>query len=407
MDSDCVSISTIVLPDSDMVRFQVQRDSTIIISTTNVQVVTTYLDPVFDPYEPSFTVESNGCTESLLLYPTAIVNVRQKFNYGGAGAIPIAGNTAALDNTILYLKSMDCSKNETCEVLYSSTECIICALNTNLHFQMNAWMELPGNILTNPVKSPAFFLLINSLDECTAPGQIEDLTLETKGQVEFPVRPTVDEIVIAVRAETDMAVIIENILVEDFADGSSTLISVSNKIKMMREPLSYYFNDVHFCRYETALNGCSNPFYFAQNTSETIMDTVPLNTLNTIWRVPGKGYFQCEDVEKDRNVDRISINPSTWFTPMNGIYSLRLTITARLSTCSSIVNRRTLSSPQQIIKLVSVLHIGSKTDDKFKEILTIGLGVGIPLLLLFCCCVVFFLKRRRNRKKGSIVPQWS
>jgi hypothetical protein len=229
----------------------------------------------------------------------------------------------------------------------------------------------------------------------------------------MPVLPTVDEVVLSVSADSDMSVIIETVLAEDLVDGSSTLISMSNKVKMMREPLSEYFKDVHFCRYETSLNGCSKPFYLAQTTAGTIMDTVPLETLNSVWRVPGKGYFQCEDVEKDRTIDRVSINPSMWFSPKNGIYSFRLTVTARLSTCSPIVDRRALSSPLQIIHTVTQMNLTVKTtnrssiSDKDVEKMAIGLGVGVPLTILFISGAGFYFKKRRMMRNGTIVPEWS
>lgn len=410
MDSDCVTVSTILLPSTDMIQFRVQRDSNIIVSTTDIQVVSTYLDPIFDPYEPSFTLESNNCSESLL-YPTAVIRVRQKFKYGGAGAIPIAGKTAVLDHTILYLQSIDCDSNETCEVEYSSSECILCSLNRTGYFQMNARMELPDKVFTEPVESPAFLLKgAISLSMCTEPGKVEDLTLDTNGRAEFPVEPTVDGIILAVSAKSDLAVIIESILAEDLLSGSSALITIANKEKMMREPLSNYFSDVHFCRHETVLNGCSVPFYFGQNTAGTIMETVPSSTLNTVWQVPGKGYFQCQDVNNDRNTDRIILNPSTWFTPVNGMYSFKLTVTARLSTCAPIKNRRVLSSPSQIIKTVTQVNLNYSTDTRSsssKETLAIGLGVGIPLSVLFFTGAGFYLSRSRSTRHGMVIPEWS
>ena len=412
MESDCVTMSTILLPSTDMIQFRVQRDSNIIVSTADIQVISTYLDPICDPYEPSFTLESNNCSESLL-YPTAIIRVRQKFKHGGAGAIPIAGKTAVLDHTILYLQSIECDTNETCEVEYSSSECILCSLNRTGYFQMNARMELPNKVFTEPVESPAFLLKgAISLSKCTEPGKVEDLTLDTNGRAEFPVEPTVDEMILAVSANSDLAVVIESILAEDLLGGSSTLFTITNKERMMREPVSNYFSDVHFCRHETVLNGCSVPFYFGQNTTGTIMETIPSSTLNTMWRVPGKGYFQCQDVNNDRNTDRFILNPSTWFTPVNGMYSFKLTVTARLSTCAPITNRRELSSLSQIIKTVTQVNLNYSMDTRSinsssKKTIAIGLGVGIPLSVLFFTGAGFFLSRSKRMRHGMVIPEWS
>ena len=384
---------------ANTMRFQVHRDSNIIISTTDIEVVPTYLDPSFDSYEPSFTLEPGDCTNASLSYPTAIINVRQKFAYAGAGAIPIPGQYAALDHAVLYLKSMTCDVNQVCEAVYSSNECILCSSSSLGSFHMNARMELPGQVLTKMVESPLFPLNEPiSLSVCTMPIIGEDMSSETEARADFPTTPTVDELTLAVSAKSDLAVIIDSILADDLISGSSWLITSSNKVRMIHEPLSNYYNDIHFCRYETVENGCSSPFYFEQNTSGTIMDTVPDNILNSVWRVPAKGYFQCQDVVKDRQTDRVSFNPSTWFTPMDGLFSFKLTVTSRLSTCAPITDRRTLLSASQIIKTVTWVHLTYSADlrsETSSEKLAIGLGVGIPISILFISGIGFFWLRYR------------